>query len=97
MRLFTCHQCRQPVFFENYHCANCGANLGFVPAALEVFAFASRSAAEGGAWSPAEGLTGPALQPCANRSPRGLCNWMLDHDDPQALCRSCRWPSSSMR
>ena len=84
----------QPVFFENYHCANCGANLGFVPAALEVFAFDSRSAADGGAWSPAEGLTGPALRPCANRLPRGLCNWMLDDDDPQALCRSCRWPSS---
>ena len=92
MRLFTCRQCRQPVFFENYHCANCGANLGFVPAALEMFAFDSRSAADphGGAWLPAAGMNGPALRPCANRMPHGLCNWMLDDADAQSLCRSCR-------
>ena len=92
MRLFTCRQCRQPVFFENYDCANCGANLGFVPAALEMFAFDSRSAADphGGAWLPAAGMNGPALRPCANRMPHGLCNWMLDDADAQSLCRSCR-------
>ena len=92
MRSFTCHQCRQPVFFENYHCANCGANLGFVPAALEMFAFDRRSTTDlqSGAWPPAEGLTGAALRPCANRLLRGLCNWMLDEDDAQTLCRSCR-------
>ena len=80
------------MFFENYHCANCGANLGFVPAAQEMFAFDSRSAAQpdGAPWLPAAGLIGAALRPCANRRPHGLCNWMLDDGDPQALCRSCR-------
>jgi len=41
-------------------------------------------------WTPLNAGSTPALRPCANRVKHGVCNWMLDPDDPEALCRSCR-------
>lgn len=81
MQPFRCSRCETPVFFENDHCGHCGAALGFVPALGRMLAFDTT-------WQPYGG--GPALQACANRAAHGICNWMLDADDPAPLCRSCR-------
>jgi hypothetical protein len=92
MQPFQCGHCRTTVFFENDRCLTCAAPLGFVPARMQLLAFAPEPEASPDApWSP-QGGDGPALRPCANRATAALCNWMLDDDEPEAqtLCRSCR-------
>lgn len=96
MTPFACAACGHTVFFENDQCMHCGAALGYVPGERRMGAFApaaGHTAAHAGAieaWPPAPGAAGPALRPCANRVQHQVCNWMLDANDPQALCLSCR-------
>ncbi len=101
MTPFSCGRCQHTVFFENDQCGHCGAALGFVVAervmAAWVPAVGAADAAEdlGAAWQrlgpdAAAAPPGPPLSPCANRARHGVCNWMLDSGDEQALCCSCR-------
>lgn len=95
MLSFRCTQCQSTVFFENETCGACGAPLGFVAQSRQMVAFVvpTDTANNMGMWAPWTPLNVPnlpALQPCANRVQYGVCNWMLDHEDPVALCRSCR-------
>lgn len=86
MKLFRCTHCAQRVFFDNLRCEACGSSLGFVPQETEMIAFAVGG---DGTWSRL-GSEGPALRPCSNYAVEGVCNWMIDADDPAALCASCR-------
>jgi hypothetical protein len=86
VRLFHCGQCGQRVFFDNVHCENCGSRLGFVPQEQAMVAFAVDGA---GTWTRL-GAAGPAMQPCANYTIEGVCNWMLPADEPHTQCISCR-------
>jgi hypothetical protein len=79
MRAFSCDQCDQLVFFENSLCLRCGARLGFAPSSLTLVAVPA-----------AKGTEAPRpTRTCANA---GLahCNWLLEPDEPEELCRSCR-------
>jgi len=40
MRLFHCDDCHQPIFFENFVCLSCSAQLGFAPERVAVVALA---------------------------------------------------------
>ena len=88
MRPFACPRCQTPLYFENFQCTGCGAQLGFVPGQRLLLAFEAPHH-QGGSWVPA-GWHGPAHRACANRMNHGVCNWMLDADDPSLYCRSCR-------
>ena len=89
MQPFACGQCGNTVFFDNVQCVRCNAALGFVPGLRRMLAFA---VAEPGAapWPALGGDTGLALQPCANRQPLAVYNWMIDAGDTHAQCLSCR-------
>lgn len=82
MRNFQCDHCGRRVFYGNLGCSACGAELGFVPAALGFAAYR----AEAGDWR-ALGPLGGGLVPCANRAVHG-CNWMIAAGGP-ALCDGC--------
>ncbi len=86
MNLFHCTHCKQRVFFENLRCETCGSSLGFVPAERAMVAF---SVEGDDVWSR-RGPEGRAQRPCVNYAVEGVCNWMVDADDPAALCLSCR-------
>jgi hypothetical protein len=73
------------VFFENTHCLTCSAELGFVPNQLAVGAI---EPAEGGQYRVA-GTDEPYAK-CENYVAHGVCNWMVEVADPQALCLACR-------
>ena len=101
MTPFHCSHCQQTVFFENSHCGRCGSTLGFVPAEMVMAAFELPAAVDEGEtsvnWLRLGAPAGQAadappvhLRPCANRLDHGLCNWMLDANDPHTLCKSCR-------
>lgn len=82
MKLFEC-SCGVRVFFDDYWCTACGADLGYAPAKSE---FLSRPpggtgfvAADGGQWKA-----------CRNRELHAACNWLLPADDPGHFCVACR-------
>lgn len=85
MKTLTCGRCGQRIFFENTHCGNCGAALGFVPAEL---AFAAFEIDADGAWQRV-GREGPAQRPCTNYRLENVCNWMVPAESPNALCLCC--------
>ena len=97
MRPFACGRCASTVYFENVVCGQCGALLGFSPTLRRMLAFDPPLPAPA-AWQvhvaapgqQADPAAGCLLQPCANRFEHGICNWMLDLDDGQTQCRSCR-------
>jgi hypothetical protein len=87
VRLFRCTHCSSRVFFENLHCDTCQSTLGFVPTELQIVAFSVDAASN--EWARL-GPTGPAQRPCSNYTVEGVCNWMVDANDPSPLCVSCR-------
>lgn len=84
MRTFRC-TCGARVFFENHNCLNCGSELGFLPAALTLAAISFQP---DGTYRAAAGAQ--PIRKCANYVEHGVCNWMVDTADPEALCLACR-------
>ncbi len=84
MRIFTCGNCGQLVYFENLRCERCGIDLGFLSEKLTLAALASEG--DDGSFRPM--LDGAGLfRRCANLTTAN-CNWMV----PAAtggLCASC--------
>lgn len=72
MRNFRC-QCGAVVYFENNRCLNCGAELAFDPAIMDM-----RSRPD----------TVTDWQLCANGRDYGVCNWLAEQDCA-GFCRAC--------
>ncbi len=87
MRPFVCSVCNQLLFFDNSTCLRCGSDLGFVPDAGELMAVTWSS----GGLERCDGRPGQ-YRHCANQHV-ARCNWLLDGDDPNQLCASCRLTS----
>jgi len=90
MKLFTCANCQNILYFENTLCEKCKSTLGYWPAGNRMVPLV----ADGAAWRGiAEGVqpdaTLPALRTCANAE-HAACNWLLDANDSTVLCASCR-------
>jgi len=73
MKSFSC-QCGNPLFFDNYSCLQCAAEVGFDPATLTMQQLGE----------------GSAFKRCANGTDYQVCNWLLPADDTETLCESCR-------
>lgn len=82
MKRFECG-CGLRVFFADYFCTGCGADLGYAPERREFLlrrgAGADFFAADGARWKA-----------CRNRADHLACNWLLPAVDPQDYCRACR-------
>jgi len=87
MKTFCCERCAARVFFENDSCGACQARLGFIPAELTLGSF---EVDEAGQWLRLSGDGGAGLRCCANHEAPVFCNWMVDADDAEARCLSCR-------
>jgi hypothetical protein len=84
MRVFTCENCGQLVYFENSRCERCGSELGF---RSDTVAQATlRLSEDGGAFEPLA-APGLRLQRCGNAAVIG-CNWLAPEDEGP-LCRAC--------
>jgi hypothetical protein len=82
MKQFSCG-CGVRVFFDDYWCTACGADLGYAPPLAQ---FLSR---QPGA-RIFESADGSTWQACRNRDQHAVCNWLLPTDDPQPFCTACR-------
>ncbi|WP_175945475.1 putative zinc-binding metallopeptidase [Caballeronia sp. BCC1704] len=92
MKTFHCNRCDQLVFFENTHCENCGAKLGYVPELSQISAF---DETEDGTWKSLHPLAKDQLyRPCHNYAVENVCNWMVPADSEEPLCSSCQLTST---
>ncbi|QDT92477.1 zinc-binding metallopeptidase family protein [Gimesia algae] len=82
-------RCGRPIYFQNSVCLGCQSPLGYAPALQQL-----RSLAEGptpGTWV----IDGDSEQTtiwkrCKNFDSPAGCNWLVQADEDEALCRSCR-------
>jgi hypothetical protein len=84
MKLFTCQNCGNVIYFENTRCESCGARLGFDPAPKQVVALKP----EGDALISMQGEHAH-LRFCANAA-HEACNWLV-LEQGETLCRACRY------
>lgn len=88
MRLSSCQNCGQLVYFENVSCTRCGLELGFMPQKLEM---TSLEMLPDGLLKPSAATTSTATyRHCANRVNYQVCNWLVKSSDPDPLCIACR-------
>ncbi len=73
MRYFQC-RCGNVLFFENSLCVQCGATVGYDPAADAMVALDPQI----------------PLKQCQNGIQHGVCNWLVPTGSPNPLCPSCR-------
>lgn len=86
MKLFTCTHCNQPLYFENYYCGNCGANVGFEPTSLEFIPVAQW---DNGVLLPLNNNDNRQFRFCSNRS-HNVCNWLIPAENEGEFCTACQ-------
>lgn len=94
MKTFSCERCEARVFFENVSCGACHARLGFIPSELTIGSFEADG--QGGLKRLTPTQQAP-LRRCANHRAPVCCNWMIEAQDKEPLCLSCRTTSVSPR
>jgi len=83
MRRFFC-DCGQEIFLENRHCTQCNNSLGYEPFSGQLLTLSNR----GKNWHIAR--SGFIVKPCHNGIQHGVCNALIDVNDPNELCLTCR-------
>lgn len=90
-RSYGC-RCNRAIFFGNTHCLNCDTPLGYEPQLGKVFSLAPGPDTD--TWQ----LAGPYVPDghynlyhrCANKDTPARCNWLVQKEDRQPFCLSCR-------
>jgi hypothetical protein len=82
-------QCGRPVFFRNSLCLGCKTPLGYQPEAGQVGALVPGPQPE--TWQFHGDQEDKLLwRRCGNFDSPAGCNWLVDAEDKEPLCRSCR-------
>jgi hypothetical protein len=84
MKLFSCQNCQQVVYFENTSCERCGYSLGYIPE-LETISAVER---DGVTWRSLADPEHP-YRFCENWE-RNACNWLVIAGGEQPYCEACR-------
>lgn len=84
MLTFVC-QCGNELHFANTQCVQCNYTLGFIPDDLVVSAF---SETDSELWLSS--CNNRKYRPCRNYKVNNVCNWMVEADDENDYCLSCR-------
>jgi hypothetical protein len=95
MRIFTCSNCGNTVFFENVRCTHCGHTLAYFPehnlvTAIEPLPAGRQAAPDAPQLYRALKHIKGKYRLCANSAPYGVCNSAVSADDPEELCQACR-------
>lgn len=84
MKTFIC-SCGNQLHFANTQCVKCESMLGFLPDTLEVSPINQLGC--GRFESP---NSASQYRQCDNYSGHQICNWMVNAEDDESLCQSCR-------
>lgn len=86
MKLYTCQNCGQLLFFENTVCEKCGHRLGFLP---ETTTLSALEPEEGTDFWFALGEKRSKYKYCAN-AVHDVCNWLAPAESNETFCVACR-------
>jgi hypothetical protein len=75
MKLFSCDNCQQTLYFENSHCINCGEAVGYIPELAGLATLRHPDVQQ--------------FRPCRNYREHDACNWLIAPDSQAEYCRSC--------
>ena len=98
MKTFHCDNCDAQVFFENTFCGSCGWMLGYQPELQAINSYLpldgddqAQSPPASRRWRSVRKVNeGRVFRQCVNYWRENICNWMIDEQDPNELCASCR-------
>ncbi len=86
MKLYTCGNCNNLLYFENNVCLNCGYSLGFDSEKLDLVTLTIEG--NGSFYSDVTHHVSN-YRLCAN-AVYGSCNWLIPAHDPSAFCVACQ-------
>ena len=84
MKVFTCNNCRNPLYFENSECLKCGHAVGFDAASLTMITL---TPGQGSIFSNATNDK-ELYQYCRNAE-FGVCNWLVPAGPEPSYCIAC--------
>jgi hypothetical protein len=84
MKLYTCSNCQNLLYFENNICLHCQHTVGFDPAALSLITLVPENETEFSGFSDKKA----AYRFCKNAE-YGACNWLIASNDPSLYCGAC--------
>jgi len=94
MRIFSCSNCSNTVFFENVRCIHCGHTLAYFPEHGMVTSIkplpAPSSPDQPQLYESESKRIEGQYRLCANSTAYGVCNSAVPADDPEPLCEACR-------
>jgi len=88
MKIFSCSNCGQVVFFENVRCTRCHSPLAYLPDCRTMSA--TKAQDDGRLLATARKANGGFYHLCRNSDDYGVCNWAVPIADDNAYCRGCR-------
>jgi hypothetical protein len=90
MKLFTCDNCQQTLYFENSRCVSCGEALGYVPEAAVLATLRRTVADAAGVFEITlpKGAT-QRFRQCRNTRDHDACNWLVPAEGDAEFCASC--------
>jgi hypothetical protein len=91
MKLFSCQNCGQVLFFESVQCIQCGCVLAYLPERTVVAALEPLGTSRA-TWRVAgeDGDAPAAYRLCRNYGEHAVCNWAVPAGDSDEYCPSCR-------
>jgi hypothetical protein len=90
MKLFTCDNCQQTLYFENNGCVNCGAALGYIPESAALVTLRNGVADLQGVFDvDLPNQPRRRYRQCRNAREYDACNWLVPADDGADFCASC--------
>jgi hypothetical protein len=92
VKLFSCDNCQQVLFFENSRCMNCGMNVGYCVELAKIVTLQHQTGSAQGTvyevFFPNQGLR--HYRQCKNGRDHDACNWLVPAESQQQFCNSCR-------
>jgi hypothetical protein len=92
VKLFSCDNCQQVLFFENSRCMNCGMNVGYCLELAKIVTLQHQTGSSQGTvcevFFPNQGLR--HYRQCKNARDHDACNWLVPAESTQQFCKSCQ-------
>jgi hypothetical protein len=90
MKLFSCDNCQQTLYFENNSCVSCGEKVGYCPDLGRLVTLRQTADDNSGIYEVAQSTDEPGrYRLCRNALEHDACNWLVAADENAEYCRSC--------
>ncbi len=84
MKIFQCHICSNPLYFENTRCESCGSQVGYLSEQHELTSLVKKD----NSWDSIPS-TGTLYNYCKNHH-HNACNWLVPINDKEGFCEACK-------